>query len=150
MFKISNGDNVDQAAVKAAYANEVRWPLGACGHAWAMMGSAHRRTEDTSRRVLSALGDEFAHMSILTNDGDAPEGTKCAFPFTYNHETYDGCADVGREGVPWCYTNHTLANGDNAWGNCMCEGSTAAEQGEIQDGLRQVRGSACLVYKRVY
>ena len=68
-----------------------------------------------------------AGTCATTDSGTAPEGTPCAFPFTYEGVAYSACTNadnLGGDGEPWCMTeaNATL------WGNCngACNKDTAA------------------------
>jgi len=65
----------------------------------------------------NAVGDEGAEGGCTTTGGTAPEGTPCAFPFTYGGATHGECITIENGGVLWCSTTHSY---QEWWGNCVC------------------------------
>jgi hypothetical protein len=53
-----------------------------------------------------------------TTAGNAPEGSACTFPFTYNGQRYSECTEINNNDTPWCYTGGGTS--DDQWGNCNC------------------------------
>lgn len=52
---------------------------------------------------------------IVWTTGGTAGGRQCAFPFTYNGETYHTCIYDGLD-QPWC---STTSNYEGYWGNCL-------------------------------
>jgi hypothetical protein len=75
--------------------------------------------------------------------GNAPEGSACAYPFTYRGAVHYSCTTIDNYNVPWCSTNGVDCSVTNvvvdqcSWGNCNCTSGPclACEAGELRRGI---------------
>ena len=61
-------------------------------------------TRIEGRQSSASLGVKYidGNDECKTTGGTAPEGTPCAFPFTYDGVEYTACTTANNNGVPWC------------------------------------------------
>ena len=99
----------------------------------------------------------YTSWQCITIGGTAPEGSACAFPFTYGGAAHYSCTTINNFNVPWCSTNGVDCNVVDpcSWGNCNCTRGSgpclACEAGELRRGIMSdvccARARACV---RVY
>ena len=82
-------------------------------------GLALPRCDAMTASVLDKYGDPRCQTVHETAAGNAPPGTECAFPFTYDGATYNECAYGGRSIHKWCFTA-VMDHGEATWGECHC------------------------------
>ena len=80
--------------------------------------------------MLSPRPDPGPDETCRTSGGTAPEGSMCAFPFSYKGETYRSCT-TRRHYRLWCSTDRVYSGN---WGNCgsSCRRKSAKGFGKAQ------------------
>jgi hypothetical protein len=77
---------------------------------------------DVIRFLHANIADSSTYTIIpppcTTTGGNAPDGSTCVFPFTYNGVQYNECTSID-EPAPWCNVDADQEDGFS-WGFCAC------------------------------
>jgi hypothetical protein len=85
--------------------------------------------------------------TCTTTGGNAPDGSTCVLPFTYNGVQYNECTSID-EPAPWCNVDADQEDGFS-WGFCVCPAFSIPAR-NVYDCTEVVSGGFVLFFATVF